>query len=520
MGNPRGTLKKLLIPTLLLLTPALCYGNTFTVPTNTQASIVATIATAHSAGSNNTVLLPAGTYSITSQINVPCDNGLTITGPTASPATAILAASYSNGTIFALAGCSAVTIQYLQFENTEAVYMDSEANSGLTFVHNQISNLHGTAGIYLDGYLSTDASQATTVAGGVLQSVVSNTVIEYNTIGDAGSCTAEFASFDNYGECAGIVTHAGELLNLAIKYNYIFHVSEGIHLLQLSGFNPGATSASCVSCTIDYNYILNYHRIGIENQVSAPINPIYIEHNAVMEPINAFYGTFAMSMACCVTGFIQNGYSGYSPSLYYNDNVTISSGTEVGWGVHPPFAVEWWGTGAQGLNSLIEGNFSNGYVYGYGVAPWTIQNNYICGPHMATEGGYIGNEEGLQPGPAQAGNITGTSCTTMAVPAPAISQTSSAVTLTPQNASSGPNPGTNVSIYFTTDGSTPTTSSSLYSAPFTPAIGSTVKAISVWGVAPLPTSFPSGYGWAPSTVVSAVFTGSAPSNAASPDPQG
>src|SRR6201999_3450492 len=102
---------------------------------------------------------------------------------------------------------------------------------------------------------------------------------------------------------------------------------------------------------------------------------------------NAFWGTFAMSMACCLTGALQNSNSAFVPSLYYNDNVTISTGT--GGGGHPPYGIEFWGTGAQGLNSLVEGNFSNGYTWGWGGATWAIKNNYVCGPYLQKEGGYI-----------------------------------------------------------------------------------------------------------------------------------
>lgn len=450
------------------------------------------------APSGATVLFAPGTYDITNALAVPCASNLTLTGPVASPATAILAASSPSYTIFNLANCTRVRIAYLHFENSGGIYVGNQDNSGIRIDHNQFTNIHGTAGILIDGYLS-DA-----LVDGKLQNLVSDTAIEYNTIGDEGSCTAEIAVPDDEGGCAGIVTHAGELLNLSINHNYVFHVSEGIHIEQLTTFKPGATNAVCVSCRVEYNYIYNYHRIGIEIQVSAPKDPIFVQHNVVDEPINAFWGTFAMSMACCVSGFIQSGYSGFSPSLYYNDNVTISSGAR-GPG-HPPYGVEWWGTGAQGLNSLVQGNFSNGYVYGFGNPPWAVNHNYICGPYMTKEGGYIANQQKVTPGPTESGNVTGPSCQAIPSlastisPGPGLYSSPLTVTLS--------NPGQNTSTYYTTDGTTPIPGSGttkLYSGPFSLTLPATVKAVGMWGVAPEPLTYPPGYGYIPSSVATAAY---------------
>jgi hypothetical protein len=444
-----------------------------------------------------TFFFEPGTYQITRPLLVPCDRNLTLTGATATPATAMLAAS-SGSYALILMNCTGITIEYLHFDKA-GIYSDKGNHSNITIAHNQFTNLRGTAGIFLDGYLSDS------LVNGTLQNLVSNTVIEYNAIGDQGSCTAEIAAIpDNDGECAGIVTHVGELLNFKIEHNYIFHVSEGIHLQQLTTFKPGATNAVCVSCRIEYNYVFNYHRIGIENQLSAPTDPIFVEHNVVDEPINAFWGTFAMSMACCQAGFMQTGYTGFSPSLYYNDNVTISTG--AGGPGHPPYGVEWWGTGARGLNSLVQGNFSNGYVYGYGNPPWAITHNYICGPYMAKEGGYIADQQKVTPRPAESDNITAPSC--HAIPSlpskisPAPGSYASPLTITLSN------PGQNTSTYYTTDGTTPVPgsgSTKLYSGPFSISVPATVKAVGMWGVAPQPLTYPSGYGYVASSVVTASY---------------
>jgi hypothetical protein len=444
-----------------------------------------------------TILFAPGTYEIGRTLTVPCNNGLTLMGPQGIPATATLKADAGfKGSIFAMDGCTSVLIQFLHFDGAGALYVGKSANSGITFVYNQITNVQGTAGIYLDGYL------ADTVVNGVIQNLVQNVIIERNTIGDDSSCRAEFAKPDDDGDCAGIITHAGELKNLRINYNSINHMSEGIHIEQLTTYKPGATNAVCVACRIEYNYIYHYHRIGFENQVSAPTNPIYVQHNVVNEPIGAFWGTFAMSMACCVSGFLQVPGASSIPSLVYKDNVTISTG--AGGGGHPPYGVEFWGDGAQGMNSLVQGNFSNGYVWGFGKA-MEISGNYICGPYMTKEGGYIADQQ-KQPAPVMKGNITTADCKATPSVAPSIAPAAgsysapASVTLTTS--------AENTSIWYTTDGTNPVPgqgTTRFYQGPIALDKTTTIKAVGMWGAANQPLSYPAGYGYVPSNVVSASY---------------
>ena len=65
--------------------------------------------------------------------------------------------------------------------------------------------------------------------------------------------------------------------------------------------------------------------------------------------------------------------------------------------------------------------------------------------------------------------------------------------------------GANTSVWYTTDGSAPTTSSTLYIGPFSVTPGTTVKAIGMWGAANQPKSYPAGYGYVPSAVVTASY---------------
>ena len=462
-----------------------------------------------------TMLFAAGTYNLNTQITVPCHN-LHLTGPVAAMPTAILAASYRNSDIFAFnGGCATLgSISYLHFENTGAVYFGVGDNSNFTFEHNLVTNLPSglnnittEAGLWFDGTLST---------------TLRNVLIRYNTFGDDHSCTAVFADIkDEGGDCAGVITSQGEDQNLTVEYNNFIHVEQGIHFNQLATFNPGKPNSVCVSCRVDYNYILNYHRIGIEIQVSAPTDPILIEHNAVVDPINSSWGTFAVSLACCLTDRFMRT-TGHSPALIFDDNVLVATkpiGSEC-----PPYGVEFWGIGAQGTNSLVEGTFCNGYTWGFGAAPWAIKDNYICGPNYATGGGYITNQQKKDNPPMQSGNVVAASCSARASKAPEISPAggtfsgSQEVRLTDS--------GSNTGIWFTTDGSTPVPGSGTaqyYTAPFLVSKTTTVKAVGMWGAANQPVNYPPDHGYIPSSIITASFTAASsarPPKTASSSPRG
>lgn len=464
---------------------------------STQASVQSILNTAPT---GSLIQVSSGVYHFPGSILVPC-KGLQITGPISDPPTAVIAADFKNSTIFAFnGGCANLgSMQYLQLANTGAVYIGVGNNSNFTFAHNLVSNLPSLQSNYL--------SESGLWFQGSMDTTLSNVLIEHNTFGDPSSCTAVFATpQDLGGYCAGVLLSAGVAQNVTIRFNNFIHVEEGIHFNQLlTNYKLGVPSSSCIGCSIYNNLVLNYHRIGIEIQVDAPNDAIRVEHNAVVDPLYSSWGTFAVSLPCC-TGSKLTGAANTNPlGLVFNDNVVVASkpiGSQC-----PPFGVEFWGSGSQGTNNLVQGTFCNGFTWGYGKAPWQISRNYICGANYtsaritATSGavGYITNEEHQTNAPIQTSNRTSISCEVTPSTAPAITQTASAVTLS--------DPASNHSIYYTTDGSTPTTSSTLYTGPFSPAAGATVKSLAMWGSSNQPKSYPPGYGYAPSAVVSAVFGG-------------
>jgi hypothetical protein len=459
------------------------------VNVNSSMSAASIQSTMSSAPAGSTVLFAAGNYNV-SGLNVPCANNLTVSGPANVPATAFLTGSSANTAIFNLNNCNGITIQYLHFQNAPGIYVGQTDNSNITVKYNQFTGVEGFIALYLDGYLGS------TVTNGIIHNIDSNITVAYNSFGDAGSCTTEFASSQDLGGyCGGFHTHTGELLNLSVHHNYFYHIEEPVHLIQDAGYKPGTTNGVCVSCSIQNNYILNYHRIGIEMQLAIPNTgtAFILSHNSVIDPLNPFYGTYAVSLACCEgSGLIQGDGKSANPALYTNDDVLIST---QGPGV-PPYAFEWWGDGTQASNDLVEGNFANGFVWGYGAGPRSISNTTICGPNFSKDGGYSVNEgyPSYDAAPTNTNVTTGTSCSATLSTAPTISSSGGVVTLADS--------GQNTSIFYTTDGSTPVPGSGttkLYTAPFS---GSGVKAVGMWGVAPQPLSYPAGYGYIPSNIVS------------------
>ena len=102
---------------------------------------------------------------------------------------------------------------------------------------------------------------------------------------------------------------------------------------------------------------------------------------------------------------------------------------------------------------------------------------------------------------------------TYASAAPAISPASGhfsgtqTITLT----NTGTNRDLNTSIWYTTNGNTPVPGASgttLYTGPFLISSTTTINAVGMWGAQNQPTSYPTGLGYVPSGIVSAIYTAS------------
>ena len=471
------------------------------------------------------IVFAAGTYNINSTLTIPC-NKLTITGPVASPATAVISGSLTGQAFSVGSNCSGVTIEYLHTQNIGILSTDTSNNSNINILHNQCTNIQGD-----EQCLRFNGSLAGSASGGQLANTVSNVTIEYNTFGDPGSCTAQFAATPTAnagGNCAGVIVGVGEVLNWTVEYNFFNHVEEGFHILNLQGSccKAGVTESVMVGFTFDYNYVLNWHRIAVEIQAQTPTNSAVFENNVLQDPQNMYWETYGWSFACCQNSFTELT-NGFSPGLIYDSNVVMAGpGSNSANGYAIQMGTEFWGTGAQGTNNLMQGSLCTGINWGFGAGSWAINNNTFQGPLMAAgkssacpfgPATYISNEEGQSNPPSQSGNVTGASTSAITSVAPTMSPASGGqtfpltVTLTDAGHTSGAQPLGNTGIWYTTDGSTPVPGSGAaqYLASggtFVLPAPATVKAVGMWGTPNQPTSYPAGYGFVPSGVVTAAYS--------------
>ena len=166
-----------------------------------------------------TIVFAAGTYQISAPIQIPCS--VTVTGPTVTPATAILAATYTGNSIFFTGPCSApVSIGYLHFENTGGLYVAGPMQ-GVTITHNQFTSLPATQHQYADMGLYFDGTKGGTI---------SNVTITDNTFGDPSSCSAVMSLDDDKGGACNGIFFQSDLDGVAIENNTFTHLEEGFHV--------------------------------------------------------------------------------------------------------------------------------------------------------------------------------------------------------------------------------------------------------------------------------------------------
>jgi hypothetical protein len=451
-------------------------------------------------------------------------------------------------------------IEYLSFMNSGGIYVQA-SYTNLLIQYNNFGNIpccNGpypqSTGLYFDG-----GNQSSNTAQNL-----TNTTIQWNTIGDSNSCLTPASAFadivsadgdGNAGGCNGMIFNT-TLNGVTIVHNNIYHVSEGTHVNCPGGGNPGVGAAPCEpasngvtisNLTVEYNDFSNIHRMNWEQQPQTSSGVVW-EYNTVHDMLDQTGFSFGMSFACCIVG-------AGSPYLNVSNNVVqfntppygvTSSGTPTtsasncvgtynGVGVTCPprygYGIELWGTNANANNNWIgvAAAYATavGITWGYdGAQPAaqiaTQNNNTICGAGFAAAG-YYGPEVGQSKTPTQVtGNATGSTCSAVTSVAPTISSASGSfsgsqtVTFTDLGYTSGPQPLGNTGIWYTTDGSTPvagTHGTYISSGGSITTSATTIKAVGMWGAQNQTTSYASGLGFAPSAVVTATYTSGTPTAA-------
>ncbi len=517
----RKLLCQLAVYTMALLPAS---ATTYTLNPSQSTSTIQGIINGAAAG--DTVVFSAGAYSLTANLTLKC--GITYTGPVVSLNSKGMATPTAMlGTTLGLSGhifnfysqtCSGSTIvQYIAFLNGgEGIYVQAPSQNMViqydSFGGIKYTSGQTTAGIFLDG--PNQSSYHT------------NMFIQWNQIGDSNSCVGE-NTVVNSGQCNGIVVFAS-LNGVNVLHNNFFHVSEGVHIncpnyanQQYACEPPGGAITRNV--VAQYNDFSNIHRINWEEQPqeSSGINFSWNDSHDWNIPD---YGSYGASFACCANG------QHLAPNLIAANNIAIfnTSGTSrYGYGM------EAMGYESSYQNNMVQSaifsSYAQGMAWGNGGSPqppnsafqWT--NNYVCGTfsgypsnlsnYISREGGGAG--QGYTP-VTTGSNFQGTCAATTSV-APSISPSPGGysspltVTLSDPGYTSGAVALGNTSIYYTTDGSTPSpggASTKLYSVPVTVTLPATIKAVGMWGAQNQPTSYAAGFGFVPSGVVTANYVAS------------
>ena len=509
-------------------------------PIPSGASEATIQSTLNSCGSGNTVTFAAGSYSITSQLTLPC--GVSLAGP--APAsnggtqpyysqtpnqTAILNGSVgaNNTALKTTAGCSVPqTIQFLEWNG-------GQPNPGGNF----IEVVGGTNGLnVLNNYIhgnNCGAYCGSTAANLILLDsthslpATNNINIQWNIFSAPGDCgsgaiiESQNSNTEGGGGYCNGVGMGGYLTNITITNNRFL---TGDNELKYYEAYEGQGAGECNNCVVSYNDLQQYDRIGMEFQAnwggSSEPTLFYAQYNSFHNLLNPHQQDFDISMANgCASGFNTSGMTDCVAHVDYN--VTVADTPAVGCG---DVGYEIWG----GVGTTVNGNFWSGPYNCLTIdyAPsgqFTFNNNttYV-GASTGTFGmANTNSEDGPDFTPSSSGNVNVDSSTgTITSVAPVLSVSGSTVTISNTNVSTpnGSNPGrdSNTTFWCTTDGSTPVPGS--HGTPYWAGAASqtagtiattgsgTAKCIGMWGAPNQPYSYDSGYGYVPSAVVSATYS--------------
>jgi hypothetical protein len=499
-----------------------CGGPTINVnPSMSPSTLQSTITSAPNCA---VIVFAAGTYGpMTSTITIPCS--VSLTGPTVpysqtpnQTATIIGSSSFMGWAFQTTSGCSQTqTIQYLEW-NGELPSNGGgflEINAGTTNITVQNNWLHGanapgasegsqynqSAQIWMNG----SASSATTSNVNILWNIFGST-----SFADCATAMNDTSSAENDGGggCNGVGMH-NNVSNITIEYNIFHWLEEPIKTYE------SPSSGSCNNVVIDYNSVTNFSRIGYETQCYTPGPTLmYIQYNNW----GTRYGSQQTYDISAANG-CGNTYAGVCEThTDYNVDLQAAQGAaDVG--------IEIWGGGPT--KTTANYNLLQGYLYN--AITWSVSGNFQFNNNTfnivnngdntscsSPGGGYFNEEASNGPAftPTCTGNtfsnaITGTTPSVAPTISPANGTFSGSQVVTITNP--GTNRDTNTTDWCTTDGSTPTpgsgTAVGYYNGgTLTVTSTTTVKCVGMWGALNQPYSYPSGYAYVPSALVSSSLT--------------
>ena len=472
----------------------------------------------NSCGSGSTAVFAAGTYDISSSLTWPC--GVSISGPVVPwPGAYEARINWTgSGSAFNYPACSVdnVVFQYMEVAGNPgsnlpgggAIHLSSAGGTGPAIQNNYLHGVQSdtNASCCSDGEIYVDG---TGTAQGY--SVWNNVQVLWNIFGAPGDCSALMNTYsyngnnyDKYGGFCDAVDLHTSTTNLTMDYNRTVYLEEGFKFQepgpngeQVGASDPSANQYIQTNTNVMYNDFGGIHRIAIEAQ-DTPNPTENFNYNDWHDPVYPGYGSFTFSLPQYKNGA---SYSNMNSNISYNvfaSNVAVGSG-----GLYIP-GVEFWGTGQANYN-LYQGNLACGAQFGFGNTPWELNYNTYQG-----NGSNVCNEENqnTNPNPTQTGNTSATNVSALTSVAPDIypSSGTSGSTQTVTFINPGTNRDANTGIWVTTDGSIPVPgsgSAKYYSSGQTLDVteATTVKAVGMWGAANQPYSYPAGFGYVPSNVV-------------------
>lgn len=510
----------------LFVVPEAHESTLWTVTAGSSVSTIQGVINGASAG--DTIQFNTATYTMGSGLTAKCGITYTATTPlvpnVGTPTNVVFnitAAEETMDVFFLGSGCATqTTFQYLSSLHGGLLFVNTPTNH-LTFQNNYMGDLKCcnnqsfAAGLYI---LSNNGSNT---------NVASNVNVSNNVFGDSTSCTTPQNGMtdvnspeDIQGICTAFFLQTSAT-GVVINNNRFFHVAEGIHLLCSGDNCAGSTAYIHSNISAQFNDFNQVHRIPWEEQPQATSGIVY-KNNDAHDWFIPYYGSFGMSFACC-------GVGATSPPPQVMDNVVIFNSSPSG---RYGYGGEDWGTAAVYDNNWTgSANVGTSYGMAWGQGPIAhMDNNTVCGGGFAAQsansqangfgsGGYITAEGYAGTNPiSTSNNVTFTPCTATTSVSPTMSPASGAatfpltVTLTDTGYLSGSVPLGNTSIWYTTDGSTPVagthgTCVATGSTISLSAAGS-VKALGMWGTCTQPSSYPVGYGFVSSAVITNTYTGS------------
>ena len=533
------------------------------------STINSTLSTA--AGTSGTVQVnfAAGNYAINSFVVVPCPVGtLTIQGPSATyvppsnllpgsyryttPYTANLNGSLSSGSAWTVSSSScshSITIQYFNWNGGQP---GAGGGGWLQVLGGNVTVQNNYAhGVWANTSVSHTYDDLVDLEGGGSGNQfpqLSNIQLLWNVFGDGtsdcnaimNSLTYQGGSYTSTGGYCGALGVHVSTTNLVVQNNDMEHLEQPMKFFQGSGSAGDITHTFILNNPlIDSNDCGQWHRICLEGQQTVVVNNstgsvANFTNNSTHDPIDPEYGMFGYSIPmCCST------YSGYSTG---DNQINCNNNNFIDNVLSPSFtgyAFEWWSTGSCS-NNLMQGHWNQnnggtqttGTGIGWGetstsVRTWVASNNTA---QFSPPGGRAVNQEvegGNPPPPIQNGNVSSASIAAVTSVAPTISPAAGpqtfplTVTLTDPGYTSGALPQGHTGIWYTIDGSTPVpgagTAKYLSSGgTFVLSTSATVKAVGMWGAYNQPASYPSGYGFVPSSAQSATYTGGGTPQAGTP----